>query len=88
MGSFLILWTALTSLLNSLIDYWVEEAKHYQEIRYTGRVEKRKTVRELFIIFVKTIFELFILWVVWCISLTIWLHCFDIHEKPWGQLIQ
>lgn len=87
LGSFLILWTALTSLLNSLIDYWVEEAKHYQEIRYTGRVEKRKTVRELFIIFVKTIFELFILWVVWCISLTIWLHCFDIHEKPWGQLI-
>lgn len=87
LGIGLILWTAVNSLLNSLIDYWVEEGKHYQEIRLTGRIEKRKSVKELAVILLKVVFEIFILWIIWCISLTLWLACFDTHEKPWGKLI-
>ncbi|EMG45800.1 hypothetical protein SBY92_003418 [Candida maltosa Xu316] len=83
----IIAWTCLNALFNSLLDYWVEEGKHYQEIRLTGRIEKRKTVAELFIILIKVLFEIIILWIIWCISLTLWLQCFDTHEKPWGKLI-
>lgn len=83
----LVAWTCLNALFNSLLDYWVEEGKHYQEIRLTGRIEKRKTVYELFVILVKVVFEVFILWVVWCISLSLWLQSFDTHEKPWGKLV-
>ncbi|CAI5760818.1 unnamed protein product [Candida verbasci] len=87
LGNLLLLWTGLNTLLNSFIDYWVEQGTNYQQIRLTGRVEKRKTVGELFVIFIKTLFQLFLLWVVWCISLTIWLSAFDTHEKPWGKLV-
>ena len=38
----LIAWVCLNSLFNSLIGYWVEEGKHYQEIRLTGRIENAK----------------------------------------------
>ncbi|CAK9440223.1 uncharacterized protein LODBEIA_P43230 [Lodderomyces beijingensis] len=87
LGGSLLLWVCLNSLLSSLIDYWVEEGKHYQEIRLTGRIEKRKSVAELSVILVKIVFESFILWVIWCVSLTLWLACFDTHEKPWGKLV-
>ncbi|KAI5962969.1 uncharacterized protein KGF55_002761 [Candida pseudojiufengensis] len=87
LGTLLLLWTALNSFFNSLSDYWVDEGRKYQQIRLTGRIEKRKTVTELFIILIKIIFEIFILWIVWCISLTIWLHAFDTHEKPWGKMV-
>ena len=83
----LIAWVCLNSLFNSLIGYWVEEGKHYQEIRLTGRIEKRKTISELVIIFFKVLGEIIILWIVWCISLTLWINCFDTHEKPWGKLV-
>ncbi|KAI3407076.2 hypothetical protein KGF56_000063 [Candida oxycetoniae] len=87
LGCLLILWTCLNSTFNSLIDYWVEKGRHYQEIRLTGRIEKRKSITELGIIMVKVLFEVFILWTIWCISLTLWLSCFDKHEKPWGKLV-
>ncbi|KAI5956745.1 hypothetical protein KGF54_000362 [Candida jiufengensis] len=87
LGTILLLWTAANSIFNSLSDYWVDEARKYQQIRLTGRVEKRKTVAELFINLIKVVVEIFILWIIWCISLTIWLHAFDTHEKPWGKMV-
>ncbi|EGW30251.1 uncharacterized protein SPAPADRAFT_57076 [Spathaspora passalidarum NRRL Y-27907] len=87
LGIVLIIWTCLNSFLNSIIDYYVEEARHYQEIRYTGRIEKRRTVGELVIMFLKVLVELFLLWLIWCISVTLLLQSFDAHEKPWGKLI-
>ncbi|RLV89497.1 putative vacuolar membrane protein [Spathaspora sp. JA1] len=87
LGTLLILWTCLNSFLNSIIDYYVEEARHSQEIRYTGRIEKRRTVSELLIMTIKVLVELFLLWLIWCISVSLLLQSFDAHEKPWGKLI-
>lgn len=87
LGILLIIWTWFNSSINTLGDYWVEQARNSQEIRYTGRIEKRRTIYELIIMTIKIISEIFILWVIWCISLTIWISSFDTHVKPWGQLI-
>lgn len=86
-GNFILLWTGINIMINCLVDYWVEQGKKYQEIRYTGRIEKRRSVFELLVILTKTVVKLFLLWVVWNISLTIWLQTFDSHEQPWGKMI-
>lgn len=86
-GNLLWLWTLLNIALNCFADWSVERGKAQQEIRYTGRVEKRRSVYELLIILIKITVKLFLLWVIWCISLSIWLEGFDSHEKPWGKMI-
>lgn len=86
-GNFILLWTGINILLNCLVDYWIEQGKQYQEIRYTGRIEKRKSVFEMLVILTKTVVKLFLLLVVWNISLTLWLQAFDSHEKTWGKMI-
>ncbi|KAG7662498.1 uncharacterized protein J8A68_004029 [[Candida] subhashii] len=87
LGAVLIGWTCFNSFINSMVDYWVQEARNSQEIRFTGRIEKRRTVGELMIMSLKVLIEIFILWIIWCISLTILLSSFDTHEKPWGDLV-
>ncbi|ABN67001.2 predicted protein [Scheffersomyces stipitis CBS 6054] len=86
-GIIILIWTGLNVLVNALVDYWVEREKRVQEVRYTGRVEKRWSLSELLIALVKITVKLFLLWVVWCISLTFWLQTFDSHEKPWGKMV-
>ncbi|ODV78866.1 alpha/beta-hydrolase [Suhomyces tanzawaensis NRRL Y-17324] len=87
LGAFMLLWTGLNIFVNSLVDLGVEKGRHYQEIRFTGRIEKRRSVYELFIMFSKTLVKLFLLWIIWNVSLTLWLETFDTHEKPWGKMI-
>lgn len=80
-------WTAANIAYNCFADYYVEKERHYQEIRYTGRIEKRKSIGELLVIAIKCLVKLALLLVVWNISLTLWLGAFDTHEKPWGKLV-
>ena len=80
-------WTAANIAYNCFADYYVEKERHYQEIRYTGRIEKRKSIGELLVISIKCLVKLALLLVVWNISLTLWLGAFDTHEKPWGKLV-
>lgn len=87
LGMFLMVWTLFNLAFNALADYWVEKAKAEQEIKYTGRVEKRKSLTELFIMFVKITIKTFLLLIIWNISLSLWLLAFDTHEKPWGKMI-
>ncbi|KAK6197601.1 uncharacterized protein RJT21DRAFT_116523 [Scheffersomyces amazonensis] len=87
-GLGVLVWTSLTALLDSIVNYWVEQGKEYQEVRYTGRIEKRKTFTEMLIIFIKGIFRIILVVLIWNISLTLWLQAFDSHEKPWGKLIK
>lgn len=86
-GTFVLLWTLANVVLNCFADFWVEKGKLYQERKYTGREETRKSISELFVIAVKVLFKLFLLWLIWCISLSLWLQAFDSHEKPWGKMI-
>lgn len=86
-GNLLWLWTLLNIALNCFADWSVERGKAQQEIRYTGRIEKRRSVSELLIMLIKISVKLFLLWVIWCISLSVWLEGFDSHEKPWGKMI-
>lgn len=86
-GIFTVLWTFGNFIFNSMVDYWVEQGKIYQEIKYTGRQETRRTVTELFVIFIKTIVKLVVVILVWNISLTLWILAFDSHEKPWGKMV-
>lgn len=86
-GNFLFLWTILNIIINCFADYWVEQSKKHQEIKYTGRIESRRSIFELLVMFVKVLSKLVLLLILWNISLTIWLTAFDTHEKPWGQLI-
>lgn len=87
LGVFLMLWTLFNIAVNCLADYSVERGKAQQEIKFTGRVEKRRTVFELFVIFVKILLKLAILLLIWNISLSLWLLAFDTHEKPWGKMV-
>ncbi|CUM65546.1 uncharacterized protein PRCAT00003192001 [Priceomyces carsonii] len=86
-GFFILLWTLLNNLFNCYIDFKIESGRRYQEIRFTGRVEKRRSVSELLVMFLKIIAKVFLLWVIWDISLSIWLQSFDSHEKPWGKMV-
>lgn len=86
-GNLLWLWTLLNIAFNCFADWSVERGKAQQEIRFTGRVEKRRSVFELLVILVKVFVKLFLLWVIWCISVSVWLEGFDAHEKPWGKMI-
>lgn len=86
-GTFILLWTLGNIILNCFADYWVEQGKLHQEIKYTGRVETRRSIFELFVVAVKILLKLFLLWIIWCISLSLWLQAFDSHEKPWGKMI-
>lgn len=87
LGAGLVLWTFATFVFTAVCDYQVEQSRKAQEIRYTGRVEKRRSVGELFVLFLKSVFKLALVWLVWCLSLTLWLQAFDTHIKPWGKLI-
>lgn len=86
-GTFVILWTLATFIFNSLVDYWVEQGKIYQEIKYTGREETRRTVSELFVITIKIFVKFIVLIIVWNISLTLWVQLYDSYEKPWGEMV-
>lgn len=87
LGNFLLLWTLFNIGVNCFADFTVERSKARQEIKYTGRVEKRKSIFELFVMTVKILVKLFLLLVVWNISLSLILQAFDSHEKPWGKMI-
>lgn len=87
LGLFLWIWTILNVGLNCFADYWVDTARQQQELKYIGRVEKRRSLFELLVIFVKIAVKLVLLVLVWNISLAIWLSGFDTHEKPWGTLV-
>lgn len=86
-GNMLILWVLANILLNCFADFWVEQGKAQQEIRYTGRIEKRKSLFEIFVTGVKIFVKFLLLLIIWNISLSLWLLAFDSHEKPWGKLI-
>lgn len=87
LGNFLTLWTLFTLGLNCFADYYVEKGKSAQEIKYTGRVEKRKSIYELFVMTIKIVLKFLLLLIIWNISLSLWLSAFDAHEKPWGKMI-
>lgn len=87
LGNNLMAWTILNLSFNCLADYWVEKAKAQQEVKYTGRVEKRKSLTELFVMFIKISIKTVLLLILWSVSLTLWLLAFDSHEAPWGKLI-
>lgn len=87
LGINLFIWTLFNLAFNCLADYWVEKSKAEQEIKYTGRVEKRKSLTELFVMFVKIVVKTFLLLIIWNLSLSLWLLAFDTHEKPWGKMI-
>lgn len=86
-GILLVLWTAANIAFNCFADYWVEKGKAAQEIKYTGRIETRKTVFEMFVTLFKVIVKFLLLLIIWNISLSLWLDAFDSHEKPWGKMI-
>lgn len=86
-GTFILIWTGGNFLFDSLANYFVEKARDSQEIRYTGRIETRRSVKELMVITVKTIFKVLIILLIWNISLTLWIGAFDTHEKPWGDMV-
>ncbi|EGV61673.1 alpha/beta-hydrolase [Yamadazyma tenuis ATCC 10573] len=86
-GNFLMLWTLATVLFNCYADYTVERAKVYQEIRYTGRPENRKTFFEAIVISFKFLIKLVLFVIIWNISLNLWLMAFDTHEKPPGKMV-
>lgn len=87
LGNLLMLWTLFNVLFNCYADYTVENAKRYQEIRYTGRPETRKTFFEAIIITFKFLIKLVLLVLVWNISLSLWLMAFDTHEAPMGKMV-
>ncbi|OBA22272.1 hypothetical protein METBIDRAFT_39790 [Metschnikowia bicuspidata var. bicuspidata NRRL YB-4993] len=86
-GNMLMLWVLANLLLNCFADFWVEQGKAQQEIRYTGRIEKRKSLFEICVTGIKIFLKFLLLLVIWNISLTLWLLAFDSHEKPWGKMI-
>lgn len=86
-GILLVVWTASNIAFNCFADYTVERGKAAQEIKYTGRVETRKTLFEMMVTLFKVIVKLVLLLAIWNISLSLWLEAFDSHEKPWGKLI-
>lgn len=87
LGINLMIWTVLNLGFNCFADFLVEQTKAEQEIKYTGRVEKRKSLTELFVMFVKITIKVVLLLLIWNISLSLWLAAFDTHEKPWGKMI-
>lgn len=87
LGVLVILWTFFTLLFNTLVDYWVEQGKISQEIKYTGRPEYRRTFKEMLIVTTRFLIKGMILIAIWNISLSIWISGFDTHEKPWGKLV-
>lgn len=86
-GCFLILWTGLNILFGALVDRIVEQARVAQEIRYTGRPEKRRLVTELIILSAKATCKLALLCTITLMSVALCLAAFDTHEKPWGKLV-
>lgn len=86
-GIIILVWTFGNILLNCFADYWVEKGRLHQEIKYTGRAETRRTISELFVMFVKIVMKFALFLIIWNISLFIWLQTFDTHEKPWGKLV-
>lgn len=86
-GILLVVWTAGNIGFNCFADYTVERGKAAQEIKYTGRVETRKTLFEMVVTLFKVVIKLILLLAIWNISLSLWLEAFDAHEKPWGKLV-
>lgn len=86
-GTFLFTWTFLNFLLTSLAIHVVENGKVYQEIRYTGRPETRRTLSELAILLVKVAARSVLMLLIFCISFRLMLQAFDCHQKPWGKMV-
>ncbi|CAN3372062.1 hypothetical protein DIURU_001399 [Diutina rugosa] len=86
-GTFATLWLMLMVLHDALVNYKVEGAKEYQEIRLTGRIEPRKSVTELFVTFIKSVVKSVMLVLVILLSWRLSLYAFDTHEAPWGELV-
>ena len=86
-GNMLMLWVLANLILNCFADFWIEQGKAQQEIRYTGRIEKRKSLFEIFVTGIKIFVKFVLLVVIWNISLSLWLLAFDSHEKPWGKMV-
>lgn len=86
-GIFIFIWSLVNVLLSCATDYWVEQGKIYQEIKYTSRPETRKSVSELVVTLCKLFLKSFLLILLACISLTFWIEAFDTHERPWGSMV-
>ncbi|KAM9924555.1 hypothetical protein OXX59_004453 [Metschnikowia pulcherrima] len=86
-GNMLMLWVLANLILNCFADFWIEQGKAQQEIRFTGRIEKRKSLFEIFVTGIKIFVKFVLLVVIWNISLSLWLSAFDSHEKPWGKMV-
>lgn len=86
-GTMATLWLMLMVLHDALVNYKVEGAREYQEIRLTGRIETRKLVMELFVTFIKLVVKLVMLVLIILLLWRLSLAAFDTHEAPWGQLV-
>lgn len=87
LGTFLTLWLMLNVSFDAVCNYYVEQGRNYQEIRLTGRIETRRLIGELLVIFVKLVAKLVLLVLVFFILWRIWLMAFDTHEHPWGDRV-
>lgn len=86
-GTFLFTWTVLNFLSSSHAIYVVEKGKVYQEIRYTGRPETRRTLSELVILLLKIAGRCVLTLLIFCISFRLMLQAFDCHQRPWGKMV-
>jgi pimeloyl-ACP methyl ester carboxylesterase len=86
-GGVVLIWTCANIIFESVANYYVEQGRNYQEVRLSGRIETRRTLKEIIIMFGKSCFKFVLLLLVWNISLTVWISAFDSHEGPWGELI-
>ncbi|KAK6464922.1 hypothetical protein DFJ63DRAFT_285225 [Scheffersomyces coipomensis] len=86
-GLSVMIWTIINFFVNAYFNYLTENYKQYQEIRYTGRIENRKTLWEMIIIVIKSTFKILIFLLVWNLSVTLSISAFDSFENPWGELI-
>lgn len=87
LGTFLTLWLLLNVTFDAVCNYYVEQGRNYQEIRLTGRIETRRLIGELLVIFVKLVAKLSLFLLVFFILWRIWLMAFDTHERPWGDKV-
>lgn len=82
-------WCLLSVLLTSLTEYLVEEGKINEEIRLTGRIDTRRTLKEWVVVLFRNCFKMVLLVYTVLISLNLLLFTIDtIRVKPWGELVK
>ncbi|ODQ76986.1 hypothetical protein BABINDRAFT_163890 [Babjeviella inositovora NRRL Y-12698] len=86
-GETILLWTIIQIAGCALFDKYVDRGKRYQEIRYTGRVETRRTIYEMFVVSIRIIVRSFLLTIVVLLSFTLWLRAYDSRIRPWGEMV-